>query len=120
MALQKSIREGIGLTVAEAKWEGAPVVGIGRQIQYGESGYPASSAEQAGACIRPLPGEDLWRRMGEKQKRQCARFLVARYPEQHLDLFSSFEASYRFRFAKISPAECKLLKRTASDRADRR
>jgi trehalose synthase len=41
--LQKSIREGFGLTVTEATWKGAPVIGgnvggILRQIRDGENG----------------------------------------------------------------------------------
>ena len=49
--LQKSIREGFGLTVTEALWKGRPVVagrvgGIVDQILDGETGYLVSSVEE--------------------------------------------------------------------------
>ena len=50
--LQKSIREGFGLTVAEALWKGRPMIGgdvggIPLQIVDGESGFLVSSPEEA-------------------------------------------------------------------------
>ena len=49
--LQKSIREGFGLTVTEALWKGRPTVagrvgGIVAQIQDGETGYLVDSVEE--------------------------------------------------------------------------
>ncbi|MHB1296574.1 MAG: glycosyltransferase [Anaerolineae bacterium] len=51
VVLQKSIREGFGLTVSEALWKGRPVVGgnvggITLQIVDGENGYLVSSVEE--------------------------------------------------------------------------
>ena len=56
VVLQKSIREGFGLTVAEAMWKGKPVIGgnvggIRRQIEDGVNGYLVSSVEEAAARI---------------------------------------------------------------------
>jgi trehalose synthase len=54
--LQKSIREGFGLTVSEALWKARPTVagrvgGIVDQIQHGETGWlVGSSSECADAC----------------------------------------------------------------------
>ncbi|MBP1706512.1 MAG: glycosyl transferase group 1, partial [Chloroflexi bacterium] len=50
--LQKSLREGFGLTVAEAMWKGTPVVGgnvggIRYQIEDGVNGFLVSSIEEA-------------------------------------------------------------------------
>jgi trehalose synthase len=52
VVMQKSIREGFGLTVSEAMWKGRPVVGgrcggITMQIKDGENGYLVDSVEQA-------------------------------------------------------------------------
>ena len=58
--IQKSIREGFGLTITEALWKTRPTVagrvgGIVRQIQDGESGWLVdSAAECAEACIEIL------------------------------------------------------------------
>jgi trehalose synthase len=58
--LQKSIREGFGLTVSEALWKARPTVagrvgGIVDQIQQGETGWLVGSAlECAEACLEVL------------------------------------------------------------------
>ena len=59
VVMQKSIREGFGLTVSEAMWKGRPVVGgrcggITMQIEDGENGYLVDSVEQAAACTADL------------------------------------------------------------------
>ena len=51
LVLQKSLREGFGLTVAEALWKGTPVIGgavggIRLQIEDGVSGYLVETVEQ--------------------------------------------------------------------------
>ena len=55
--LQKSIREGFGLTVTEALWKGRPTVagrvgGIVDQIQDGETGYLVDSVEECARRVR--------------------------------------------------------------------
>jgi trehalose synthase len=52
VVLQKPIREGFGLTVTEAMWKGAAVIGgnvggIRRQIKDGENGFLVGSIDQA-------------------------------------------------------------------------
>ena len=59
VVMQKSLREGFGLTVSEALWKGRPVVGgrcggITMQIKDGENGYLVDSVEQAAACTAEL------------------------------------------------------------------
>jgi len=105
VVLQKSIREGFGLTVAEAMWKGTPVIGgnvggIRYQIQDPAHGFLVSSVEQAAERITQLlRNETLRRRMGKKGKETVRKnFLLTRYVEQYLDLFSSFETIYRLRF----------------------
>jgi trehalose synthase len=73
--LQKSIREGFGLTITEALWKTRPVVagrvgGIVRQIQDGETGWLVeSAAECADACIEILrdPAEARLRALKGKE-----------------------------------------------------
>ena len=53
--MQKSIREGFGLTVTEGLWKGRPTIGgnvggIPLQIVDGESGYLVSIARAGGAA----------------------------------------------------------------------
>ena len=72
VVLQKSTREGFGLTVAEAMWKGTPVIGgnvggIRYQIQDGVNGFLVSSVEHAAERIAQLlRNEKLRRRIGRK------------------------------------------------------
>ena len=104
VVLQKSIREGFGLTVTEAMWKGAAVIGgnvggIRYQIDDGVNGYLVSSvAETAQRLVVLLKDQDLRRRLGQKARESVRRrFLLTRSLEEHLDLFSSFEAHFRLR-----------------------
>jgi trehalose synthase len=59
VVMQKSLREGFGLTVSEAMWKGRPVVGgrcggITMQIKDGENGYLVDSIEQAAESAADL------------------------------------------------------------------
>ena len=62
--IQKSIREGFGLTVSEALWKGRPTVagrvgGIVTQIEDGRTGWLVDSSEAcAAACIEILADPD--------------------------------------------------------------
>ncbi len=104
VVLQKSIREGFGLTVSEAMWKGTPVIGgkvggIRLQIDDGVNGYLVSSVpEAADRIVRLLKAPAMAREMGEKAREKVRQhFLLSRYLEQYLDLFSSFETVYRLR-----------------------
>jgi trehalose synthase len=104
VVLQKSLREGFGLTVTEAMWKGAAVVGgnvggIRYQIKDGMNGFLVSSVgEAAGRIVQLIKDKKLRLRLGQKAKETVARhFLLTRYLEQYLDLFSSFETVYRLR-----------------------
>src|SRR5437762_1411500 len=74
--LQKSIREGFGLTITEGLWKTRPVVagrvgGIVRQIQDGETGWLVeSAADCAQACLEILadPGEARRRSLAGKEQ----------------------------------------------------
>src|SRR6266571_4963975 len=98
VVLQKSLREGFGLTVAEAMWKGTPVIGgnvggIRYQIENGVNGFLVSSVEETAARIVQLvKDEKLRRQMGNRARETVReRFLLTRLLEQYLDLFGSFE-----------------------------
>src|SRR5204862_1418411 len=73
--IQKSIREGFGLTVTEALWKTRPMVagrvgGIVAQVHDGETGWLVDSAEDcAQACLEILedPGEARRRALAGKE-----------------------------------------------------
>ncbi len=104
VVLQKSIREGFGLTVSEAMWKGAAVIGgnvggIRHQIRDGENGFLVSSVDEAAErIVRLLRDPDLGQRLGRaahERVREC--FLFTHTVEQYLDLIGSFEPEFRLR-----------------------
>jgi trehalose synthase len=107
VVVQKSIREGFGLTVAEAMWKGAPVIGgnvggIRYQIRNGVNGFLVSTVEDAAKrMVQLIKDKKLRKHMGEKARETVRRkFLLTRYLEQYLDLFNSFETVYRLKQEK--------------------
>ncbi len=101
VVVQKSLREGFGLTVAEAMWKGTPVVagnvgGIRCQIEDGRNGFLVDSVDAAAArIVQLLRDPALRRRIGAAaQQTVRERFLLTRLLEDWLDLLSSFETRY--------------------------
>jgi trehalose synthase len=99
VCLQKSIREGFGLTVTEALWKGRPTVagnvgGIPLQIENGESGFLVdSSAECAQRCLEILADPELGKRLGRAGKEHARQeFLSPRLLRDWLELFTELEA----------------------------
>jgi len=97
VVVQKSLREGFGLTVAEAMWKGTPVIGgnvggIRYQIEDGINGFLVSSVEQAATrIVQLLKDKKLRDQMGERARDTVReKFLLPRYVEQYLDLFAEF------------------------------
>jgi trehalose synthase len=93
--LQKSIREGFGLTVTEALWKTRPTVagrvgGIVAQIQDGETGWLVdSSAECAQACLEILDDPAEARQRALRGKEYVRRhFLTPRLLRDWLVLFN--------------------------------
>ncbi|MDQ3823948.1 MAG: glycosyltransferase [Actinomycetota bacterium] len=93
--LQKSIREGFGLTVSEALWKSRPTVagrvgGIVDQIQHGETGWlVGSSSECADACREILDDPEGARRKALRGKEFVRRnFLTPRLLRDWLVLFN--------------------------------
>lgn len=104
IVLQKSLREGFGLTVAEAMWKRAVVIGgnvggIRHQIHDGENGFLVDNVEQAAArIVQVLKDPALRRKLGDAARTTVKEhFLLTRYMEQYLDLFNAFEISFRVK-----------------------
>jgi len=98
VVVQKSTREGFGLTVAEAMWKGKPVVasrvgGIPLQITDGETGYlvePRDIKMTAERIIALLRDEDLRDTIGEQAREAVrAKFLTTRLLDDYLDILST-------------------------------
>ena len=102
VVLQKSLREGFGLTVAEAMWKGTPVIGgnvggIRYQIEDGKNGFLVSSVKDAAdRIVRLIKDKKLNRTMGKRARETVRKnYLLTRSVERYLDLFGSFETSYK-------------------------
>lgn len=101
VVLQKSLREGFGLTVAEAMWKGAVVIGgnvggIKKQIEDGVNGFLVDSVEDtAGKMIRVLRDPALQETLGHAARETVrSRFLMTRLMEDWLDLIASFVPNF--------------------------
>jgi trehalose synthase len=105
VVLQKSLREGFGLTVAEALWKATPVVGgrtggIPLQLEDGAGGFLVTSVEETAARIawlldRPPEAREIAAR-GRGRVRE--RFLITRLLADELRLYGEVLAE------RVSPA----------------
>lgn len=93
VVVQKSIREGFGLVVAEALWKGCPVVasdvgGIALQILHGENGYLVGSVnEWVEAITYLLRDNEAAGRLGSAGRRLVQeKFLITRYLRDYLKI----------------------------------
>jgi trehalose synthase len=94
VVIQKSLREGFGLTVAEALWKKKPVVasavgGIPTQVIHNQTGLLAHSVEGAAYQIRYLLSHpDLAARLGEQGHEHVReQFLITANVKRYLTLF---------------------------------
>jgi trehalose synthase len=95
VVIQKSTREGFGLTVAEAIWKARPVVagnvgGIPLQIEDGVTGFLVSSIDQCAERTTELLGDgDLGAIVGRRGKEHVrGHFLTPRYLRDYLRIFN--------------------------------
>jgi trehalose synthase len=98
VVLQKSIKEGFGLTVSEAMWKEKPVLGsavggIPIQIMHGITGFLVHSPEGAAFRVRQLLNNpDMAKRMGELGKEYVrTNFLITRQIRDYLSIWYATE-----------------------------
>jgi trehalose synthase len=96
VVIQKSIREGFGLTASEAMWKERAVIagdvgGLRIQVEDGVTGFLVDSVERCGERIAELlSDEELRTRMGRiARERVRERFLTIRELTDYLDLVGS-------------------------------
>lgn len=94
--VQKSLKEGFGLTVSEALWKGKPVVasnvgGIPLQIKHKYSGLLCHSVEGASFAIKQLLSSPAYaRKLGENGREHIKNnFLITRHLRDYMLLFLS-------------------------------
>jgi trehalose synthase len=94
--MQKSIREGFGLTVSEALWKAKPMVasnvgGIPLQIAHKYSGLLCNSIDGASFALKQLLNSpDYARRLGENGREHVKNnFLITRHLKEYMLLFLS-------------------------------
>ena len=94
VVVQKSIREGFGLTVSEALWKARPVVasavgGIPLQVKHRYSGLLVHSVEGAAYAIKQLLNNpDYAKRLGENGREHVRQnFLLIRHLRDYLLTF---------------------------------
>ena len=93
--VQKSLKEGFGLTVTEGLWKGRPVIGgnvggIKLQIEDGVSGYLVSTVEEcAEKVLHLLRNPLLAQKMSEKGREKVRKeFLVTKNALKYLNLLA--------------------------------
>ena len=98
VVIQKSKREGFGLTVTEAIWKARPFIGgdvggIPLQVRDGESGFLVSNVEDcAERALEILHDPALGKRLGRAGKESVRRrFLMPRLLRDWLALFEQLE-----------------------------
>jgi trehalose synthase len=95
IVLQKSLREGFGLTVAEAMWKGKPVIGgftggITVQLVYGVTGFTVNSVEGTAFRIHHLlDNPEVMNKMGQDAREFVRQnFLITRHLGDYLALIN--------------------------------
>jgi len=106
--LQKSIREGFGLTVAEAMWKGKTVIGgntggIKLQVKNGQNGFIVSTVQQtANRIVELLEKPKMNEKMGERAHLTVKNnFLITRLLRDYLKLFKQLKSA-----SGINPKGC--------------
>ncbi|HLL99016.1 MAG TPA: glycosyltransferase, partial [Rubrobacteraceae bacterium] len=94
VVVQKSIREGFGLVVAEALWKARPMVasrvgGIPMQITAGGGILIDTIPEAASACVKLLKDPDFAHEMGSHGKEHVREhYLIPRQLRDNMRLFA--------------------------------
>jgi trehalose synthase len=100
VVVQKSTREGFGLTVSEAIWKARPFIGgdvggIPLQVEDGVTGFLVSSVEQcAQRSLELLADPALGKTLGRRGKEHVrGHFLTPRYLRDYLRIFTALDAT---------------------------
>jgi trehalose synthase len=99
VVIQKSIREGFGLVVAEALWKARPMVasrvgGIPMQVAAGGGILVDTIPEAAEACVKILKDDEFARRIGRQGKEHVREnFLMPRQLRDNLALYAKLIGS---------------------------
>ena len=97
--IQKSLKEGFGLTIAEALYKGTPVVasnigGIPLQLENGVSGFlhdPKDIKGFSNSVIKILQDEKLRKQLGKNGKKHIKdNFLITRIILDWLNIFEKY------------------------------
>jgi trehalose synthase len=106
VVVQKSLREGFGLTVTEAMWKTRPVIasavgGIRDQIEHGVSGLllknPRDLAGFAGAIRQVLANQGFAERLGRNARRRvCQNYLGLSIVAKYDDLVERLEYDLQY------------------------
>jgi trehalose synthase len=104
VVIQKSVREGFGLVVAEALWKSRPVVagtvgGIPLQVLYGKTGYLVNTtAECVNRTLFLLQHGEVAERMGAAGREHVREhFLMTRLLADELAIFNTLAGRMPFR-----------------------
>lgn len=96
--LQKSLKEGFGLTATEGMWKGKPVIGgatggIPLQIIHGVTGFLVHSVEGAAFRIRQLLNNpEMAKKIGENAREHVRKnFLITRQVREYLSIWYTLE-----------------------------
>lgn len=99
IVIQKSLREGFGLTITEAMWKEKPVIagktkGALLQIKNNKNGILVNSPEEAAkAIVRLIKNEKLRNRLGKAARRSVKnRFLIPKFVLENIKIYSSLIA----------------------------
>src|SRR6476646_9340232 len=108
--IQKSTREGFGLTVSEALWKARPFIGgnvggIPLQVENGISGYLVSDVETCAArSLDILRDPALGKALGRRGKEHVRKhFLTPRYLRDYLRIFGELLAAAPAAEAAAAP-----------------
>jgi trehalose synthase len=104
IVLQKSTKEGFGLTVTEAMWKSKPVIGgdtggIRLQVVNYHTGFLVHTPEGAALRIRYLlHQQEMLAQIGERAKNYVREnFLLTRHLREHLTLLVGLQYESRYR-----------------------
>lgn len=104
IVIQKSLKEGFGLTVTEGLWKGKPVIGgdtggIRQQVINHHTGFLCSTPEGAALRIRYLlKRPEKMAEMGAKGREFVRQnFLITRQLREHLSLMALLVHGYEER-----------------------